>query len=86
MNSTQAFQSEPASAAAPIFATKGNLLLRLIRAAQPITRTEIATRLGIDKSTVTERVKPLIADGILREDALESTEKTKRAREIKIAD
>lgn len=50
----------------------GNLLLRLIRAAQPITRTEIAARLKIDKSTVTDYVKPLIAAGILREEAIET--------------
>ncbi|HEX8369401.1 MAG TPA: ROK family transcriptional regulator [Pyrinomonadaceae bacterium] len=53
-------------------ARKGNLLLRLIRAAQPISRTEIANRLGIDKSTVTENVKPLLAAGILREETLEA--------------
>ena len=40
---------------------KGNQLLRLIRAAQPISRTEIANRLGVDKSTVTENVKPLLS-------------------------
>lgn len=48
---------------------KGNQLLRLIRAAQPITRTEIAQRLSIDKSTVTEHVKPLTDAGILSEEA-----------------
>jgi predicted NBD/HSP70 family sugar kinase len=53
-------------------ARKGNMLLRLIRAAQPISRTEIASRLGIDKSTVTENVKPLLAAGVLREETLES--------------
>lgn len=51
---------------------KGSLLLRLIRASQPITRTEIANRLEIDKSTVTENVKPLITAGILREETLEA--------------
>lgn len=53
-------------------AKKGSLLLKLIRAAQPITRTEIASRLDIDKSTVTDNIKPLIASGILREETLES--------------
>lgn len=53
-------------------AKKGSLLLKLIRAAQPITRTEIANRLDIDKSTVTDNIKPLIASGILREETLES--------------
>lgn len=59
-------------ASAPNLARKGSLLLRLIRAAQPITRTELASRLEIDKSTVTENVKPLIAAGVLREETLES--------------
>ena len=53
-------------------ARRGNLLLRLIRAAQPISRTEIASRLAIDKSTVTENVKPLLAAGILLEETLET--------------
>src|SRR5688572_25328611 len=52
------------------FAAKRSLLVRLIRAAQPITRTEIAERLKIDKSTVTDNVKPLIDRGILRETVL----------------
>ena len=69
MTSSSAFQTEITGvlAATQNFATKGSLLLRLIRAAQPITRTEIAERLKIDKSTVTENVKPLIASGILCE-------------------
>ena len=54
--------------APPPTSRKSRQLLRLIRAAQPITRTELAVRLAIDKSTVTETVKPLIASGILRED------------------
>ena len=54
------------------FAAKRSMLLKLIRAAQPIKRTAIAERLKIDKSTVTENVKPLIERGILREDVIES--------------
>lgn len=54
------------------FAAKRGLVLRLIRAAQPITRSEIADRLKIDKSTVTENVKPLITRGILQEEKLET--------------
>ena len=49
-------------------AKKRSLLLRMIRAAQPITRTEIAHRLEIDKSTVTENVKPLVTSGLIREE------------------
>lgn len=74
MNETNVFQNDLISSTAgtPTIAKKGSLLLRLIRAAQPITRTEIANRLEIDKSTVTENVKPLIARGILREETLEA--------------
>lgn len=61
-------------------ASKGNQLLRLIRASQPITRTDIASRLGIDKSTVTENVRPLIAQGILREDPGIDTIRARKAR------
>ena len=67
-------------------AKKGSLLLRLIRAAQPISRTEIASRLGIDKSTVTENIKPLIASGILREETTESEGQGRRARVLSFAE
>src|SRR5829696_7263297 len=44
------------------------MILRLVRAAQPIPRVEIARRLGVNRSTVTEVVKPLLAEGLLREE------------------
>lgn len=44
------------------------MILRLVRAAQPIPRVEIARRLGLNRSTVTEVVKPLLAEGVLREE------------------
>lgn len=74
MKDSNGFQSDIIAAASGFSNTakKGSLLLRLIRASQPITRTEIANRLEIDKSTVTENVKPLIAAGILREETLEA--------------
>ena len=72
MNSTTAFRAEPDGTLPPNAATKASLMLRFIRAAQPVSRTEIASRLGIDKSTVSERVKPLIASGVLREEAIEA--------------
>lgn len=55
----------------PGAAKKGYLLLKLIRACQPISRTDISQKLGVDKSTVTEYVKPLIANGHLREQPIE---------------
>lgn len=54
----------------PGSARKRNLLLRLIRSAQPMTRTDLAARLDIDKSTVTDNIKPLIDAGLIREETL----------------
>lgn len=87
MNETTVFQNDLINAAAgtPSIAKKGSLLLRLIRAAQPITRTEIASRLEIDKSTVTENVKPLIAAGVLREETLEVTGQGRKPRVLSFA-
>lgn len=42
-------------------------LLRLVRALQPISRVELARRLGVNRSSVTAIVKPLMASGTLRE-------------------
>ena len=58
----------------------------MIRAAQPITRTEIATRLEIDKSTVTENVKPLIESGIIREEMLENKGQGRKPRVLSFVD
>lgn len=44
------------------------LLLRLLRAAQPISRVELARRLGLNRSTVTDIFKPLIAAGVVIEE------------------
>lgn len=44
------------------------MILRLVLAAQPIPRVEIARRLGVNRSTVTEVVKPFLAEGVLREE------------------
>lgn len=66
-------------------ASKGNQLLRLIRASQPITRTEIADRLKIDKSTVTENVKPLIERGVLSEKTI-SEKGRRRSRFLSFSD
>jgi predicted NBD/HSP70 family sugar kinase len=86
MNDSNVFQSDLIkTGGAPNTAKKGNLLLRLIRAAQPVTRTEIASRLDIDKSTVTDNVKPLIASGILREETLEAKGQARRQRVLSFA-
>jgi predicted NBD/HSP70 family sugar kinase len=68
------------------FARKSSLLLRLIRACQPISRTDIAARLSIDKSTVTETVKPLIAQGIIREETPEGLSQGRRAKVLSFVD
>src|SRR5205085_11192234 len=49
-------------------ARTAHMLLRLIRAAQPMSRVELASRLGLSRSTVTEMVKPLVAAGLVREE------------------
>ncbi len=49
------------------------MLLRLIRALQPtVSRIEIARRLDVNRSTVTDIVKPLISAGVIREEAYQS--------------
>jgi|KBSSwiStaDraftv2_1062776.scaffolds.fasta_scaffold32610_4 predicted NBD/HSP70 family sugar kinase len=68
------------------FAAKRSLLLRLIRAVQPIARTEIAERLKIDKSTVSENVKPLVNRGILREVTMTTGEPGRRPRVLSFSD
>ena len=75
-----------ASAASPVSpARKSRRLLRLIRAARPITRTDIIERLRIDRSTVTENVKPLIAMGLLVEDPVPQEANGRRSRELSFA-
>ncbi|HEV2761582.1 MAG TPA: winged helix-turn-helix domain-containing protein, partial [Pyrinomonadaceae bacterium] len=46
------------------------MLLRLVRAAQPISRVELARRLGVNRSTVTDAFKPLVASGLVREEVV----------------
>src|SRR5229473_3746072 len=48
-------------------------MLRIVHAAQPISRVDLARRLEVNRSTVTEIVKPLIASGVLCEAAPEQT-------------
>jgi len=42
-------------------------MVRIVRAAQPISRADLARRLDVRRSTITEMVKPLLASGLLRE-------------------
>ena len=86
MDSGQVFQSALLRTGELNLAGKRSLLLRLIRAAQPITRTEIAQRLKIDPSTVTENTRELINRGILREDVRDRETKTRRSRVLSYAD
>ena len=44
------------------------MLLRLLRAAQPISRAELARRVGVNRSTVTDAFKQLIAAGLVHEE------------------
>jgi len=50
------------------------MLLRLIRAAQPISRIDLARRLNVNRSTITDIVKPLVAAGLIREESFDPTE------------
>src|SRR5215813_4913908 len=88
MSETKPFQTDLMNTGAfsPNPARKGSLLLRLIRAAQPISRTEIVARLGIDKSTVTENVKPLLKSGFLLEETAEAEGQGRRLRVLSFAD
>lgn len=86
MNDSSAFQSNLVQAGNLPFARKSGLLLRLIRAAQPITRSEIAARLDIDKSTVTENVKPLIEGGVIREETLPAKGQGRKPRVLSFVD
>src|SRR3954452_5890757 len=56
----------------PSPARAARMLLRLVRAAQPISRADLARRLGLNRSTVTEIFKPLISAGAVREEPLQS--------------
>lgn len=42
-------------------------LLKIVRAAQPISRADLARRLDVNRSTVTEIVRPLLDSDVLRE-------------------
>jgi predicted NBD/HSP70 family sugar kinase len=86
MDSGQIFQSALLRTGELNLAGKRSLLLRLIRAAQPVTRTEIAQRLKIDRSTVTENTKELINRGILREEVRDRETQTRRSRVFSFAD
>jgi len=46
-------------------------ILRIVRAAQPISRADLARRLEVNRSKVTEIVKPLLASDVLCETASE---------------
>ncbi|MET0624024.1 MAG: ROK family protein, partial [Pyrinomonadaceae bacterium] len=67
----EAFREGPAALSSPTLTLgavgAARMILRLVRAAQPIPRVEIARRLGVNRSTVTDVVKPLLAEGLLRE-------------------
>ncbi|PYS51176.1 MAG: hypothetical protein DMF68_05260 [Acidobacteria bacterium] len=56
------------------------MLLRLLRATQPISRAELARRLGCNRSTVTDVFKPLIASGLVREESLSSSSVVNRTQ------
>ena len=78
MDSERTVQAQVTRGGDLSFAGKRNLLLRMIRAAQPVTRTDIVDRLKIDKSTISENIKPLIESGIIREDSIDGDGRRRR--------
>lgn len=86
MNNDPLYPADPAARPSAASGRKGNQLLRLIRAAQPITRTEIAERLSIDKSTVTENIKPLVTSGVIIEESSYSETYGRKARFLSFSD
>jgi predicted NBD/HSP70 family sugar kinase len=66
MHSKTIFHIPNSAEAAPDLRTK---MLRLINAAQPISRSDIATRLRIPSTELTKEIKPLIKEGVLHEDS-----------------
>ncbi|MEP6944286.1 MAG: ROK family transcriptional regulator [Acidobacteriota bacterium] len=88
MNNESLYSGAPLGArpSSPSSSRKGYQLLRLIRAAQPITRTEIAERLSIDKSTVTETIKPLVESGVIVEESINSELLGRKARVLSFAE
>jgi predicted NBD/HSP70 family sugar kinase/DNA-binding transcriptional ArsR family regulator len=59
-------------------AKTARMLLRLIRAAQPVSKIELARRLGLNRATVTTALKPYLASGLLREDAVQPVVRSRR--------
>lgn len=68
------FDQTPAAS----LAKTGRMFLKLLRASQPISRIEIANRLGVNRSTVTDIAKPLIAAGVVREETVRPAAQTAR--------
>lgn len=60
--------SKDSTPAVPAKTTR--LMLRLLRALQPVSRIEMAERLGVNRSTITEICKPLIMNGMLIEEPI----------------
>jgi predicted NBD/HSP70 family sugar kinase len=84
MTDRSVFQKKLKKSTSPTV-SKSDSLLRLIRAAQPIGRTEIAARLGIDKTTLTEYLKPLLKSGFLSERSSEETDDGRKPHGISFA-
>ena len=61
-------------------AKTARMLLRVIRASEPVSRVELAERLNVNRSTITDICKPLISAGLLRETSILSTNTEARAQ------
>jgi predicted NBD/HSP70 family sugar kinase len=64
---SQSQKRQPLRSISPASHETTRAMLRIVRAAQPISRAELARRLEVRRSIITEMVKPLLAYGVLRE-------------------
>lgn len=70
LSAARVASAQEASSVEPSSSGTLRRLLKTVRAAQPVSRADLARRLGVNRSTVTDVVKPLLAAGVVRETSL----------------
>lgn len=66
-NRTPKFRDAAHKGQVSVWSSTLRALLKTIRAAQPISRADLARRLGVNRSTITEIARPLLDSGVVRE-------------------
>lgn len=66
-NRTPKFRDVAPNRQVSMWSSTLHALLKIIRAAQPISRADLARRLRVNRSTITEIVRPLLDSGVVRE-------------------